>query len=113
MIPISLIVSTEIIKMIQGIFIGWDILLYSKWRHCFCSVKSFSIIEDLGNVNFIFSYKTGTLTKNQLQFKYCIIDDKYYEFHKSTGVIINNKKNESCSNIDFVNIKKKIQIKYK
>ena len=113
MIPISLIVSTEIIKMIQGIFIGWDILLYSKWRHCFCSVKSVSIIEELGNVNFIFSDKTGTLTKNQLQFKYCIIDDKYYEFHKSTGVIINNKKNESCSNIDFVNIKKKIQIKYK
>ena len=115
MIPISLIVSTEIIKMIQGIFIGWDILLYSKWRHCFCSVKSVSIIEELGNVNFIFSDKTGTLTKNQLQFKYCIIDDKYYEFHKSTGVIINNKKNESCSNIDFVNIKKKnsnkIQIK--
>ena len=106
MIPISLIVSTEIIKMIQGIFIGWDILLYSRWRHCFCSVKSVSIIEELGNVNFIFSDKTGTLTKNQLQFKYCIIDDKYYEFHKTTGVIINSKKENSTS-IDFVKIKKK------
>ena len=85
-IPISLIVSTEIIKMIQGVFIGWDILLYSKWRHCFCSAKSVSIIEELGNVNFIFSDKTGTLTKNQLQFRYCIIDTKYYEYMKIGGI---------------------------
>ena len=85
LIPISLVVSTEIIKMIQGIFINWDILLYSKEKHCFCSVKSVSIIEELGNVNFIFSDKTGTLTKNQLEFKYCIIEKKYYEYVKSLG----------------------------
>ena len=86
LIPISLIVSTEIIKLIQGIFIKWDISLYSRFRHCFCGVKSVSIIEELGNVNFIFSDKTGTLTKNQLEFKYCIIDKKYYEYVKSYGV---------------------------
>ena len=81
-IPISLIVSIEIIKLVQGIFIQWDILLYSKWRHCFCTVRGFSIIEELGNVNFIFSDKTGTLIKNQLQFKYCIIDNKFYKYLK-------------------------------
>ena len=86
LIPISLIVSTEIIKLIQGIFINWDILLYSKEKHCFCSAKSVSIIEELGNVNFIFSDKTGTLTKNQLEFKYCIIEKKYYEYVKSYGI---------------------------
>ena len=102
LIPISLIVSTEIIKIIQGIFIGWDILLYSKWRRSFCTAKSVSIIEELGNVNFIFSDKTGTLTKNQLQFKYCIINKKFYKYirHgknnkkvilKTTHNIINNK----------------------
>ena len=68
--------------MIQGIFIKWDIYLYSKSKHCFCGVKAVSIIEELGNVNFIFSDKTGTLTKNQLQFKYCIIRNKYYEYIK-------------------------------
>ena len=87
LIPISLIVSTEIIKLIQGIFIKWDISLYSRFRHSFCGVKSVSIIEELGNVNFIFSDKTGTLTKNQLEFKYCIIDKKYYEYVKSYGVM--------------------------
>ena len=83
LIPISLVVSTEIIKIIQGIFIKWDILLYSKTRHCFCDAKSVSIIEELGNVNFIFSDKTGTITKNQLEFKYCIIENKFYEYIKS------------------------------
>ena len=91
LIPISLIVSIEIIKVIQGIFIQWDVNLYSKWRHCFCTVKGFSINEELGNVNFIFADKTGTLTKNQLRFKYCIIDNKYYKYQRigQTESIIN------------------------
>jgi len=107
LIPISLIVSTEIIKIIQGIFIRWDILLYSKVRHCFCGVKSISIIEELGNINFIFSDKTGTLTKNQLEFKYCIIGNKVYEYSKSYGVgyksdILSSKIKES--NNSFSNL---------
>jgi phospholipid-transporting ATPase len=112
LIPISLIVSTEIIKVIQGIFIGWDIFLYSKIRHCFCSVKSISIIEELGNINFIFSDKTGTLTKNQLQFKYCIIDNKYYEYVKLGGFI--NKTNRGKNHIiTYEMIKKQNELKYK
>ena len=90
LIPISLIVSIEIIKMIQSFFIKWDITLYSKVRHCFCDVKSVSIIEELGNVNFIFSDKTGTLTKNELEFKYCIIENKFYKYIKAYGIA--NKK---------------------
>ena len=64
-----------------------------------------SIIEELGNVNFIFSDKTGTLTKNQLQFKYCIIDNNYYQFFKKTAKLVNNS--EINNNITFVKVKKK------
>ena len=92
MIPISLIVSTEIIKMIQGKFIAWDVSLYSKWKKSFCLVKSVSIIEELGNVNFIFSDKTGTLTKNQLQFKFCIINKKFYKYIKHRKKFDSNNK---------------------
>ena len=68
--------------MIQGIFIEWDILLYSNWRNCFCTIKGFSINELLGSVNFIFSDKTGKLIKNKLQFKNYIIGNKYYKYQK-------------------------------
>ena len=97
MIPISLIVTLEIIKIIQGFFIEWDTKLYSKSHHIFCKARAVSIIEELGNVNFIFSDKTGTLTLNQLKFKYCLINGKCYEYkrdinYNKTYSLVNNKK---------------------
>ena len=37
-----------------------------------------NINEDLGMINYIFSDKTGTLTRNQMEFKYCCIGNKAY-----------------------------------
>ena len=97
MIPISLIVTLEIIKIIQGLLIECDTKLYSKFRHVFCKARAVSINEELGSVNFIFSDKTGTLTLNQLKFKYCLINNKCYEYkrdinYNKTFSIANNKK---------------------
>ena len=90
LIPISLIVTIEIIKMIQGVFIQLDAKLYCKSRHYFCKAKTVSINEELGNINFIFSDKTGTLTMNQLQLRYCIIKDEIFE---SIDLIRKNNEN--------------------
>ena len=83
LIPISLIVTIEIVKMAQGLFIHWDTELYSKEKHCLCNAKTFSINEELGKVKIIFSDKTGTLTENKLSFKYCIIGRQLYKTFES------------------------------
>lgn len=67
MIPISLLVSIQIVKFGQGMFIGYDRLISKKdangeitWSRAFRSV----INQELGMVQYIFTDKTGTLTRN-------------------------------------------------
>jgi magnesium-transporting ATPase (P-type) len=50
MIPISLIVSIEIVKMSQSYFIDKDKLMYSEFRKKYCNVKSASLNEELGQI---------------------------------------------------------------
>ena len=83
LIPISLIITIETVKIIQGFFISWDVEMYSKIRYKFAKAKTVSINEELGNVNYIFSDKTGTLTSNKMEFKYCIIQGRCYEYDKN------------------------------
>jgi magnesium-transporting ATPase (P-type) len=78
MIPISLIVSIEIVKFFQMIFIQKDKLLYSNYRKRGVTVKSASLNEELGQIEYIFSDKTGTLTMNIMQFKIALIGTQMY-----------------------------------
>ena len=114
LIPISLIVTLEIVKIIQGFFISWDVEMYSKIRHKFAKAKTVSINEELGNVNYIFSDKTGTLTSNKMQFKYCIIQGKCYEYDKKSKKnpfdILNEGYKKSFNNETLKSKKKKFAI---
>lgn len=78
MLPISLIVTLEIVKVIQSYFIMSDVKMYSVERDRKAKVQSTSIIEELGQVNYIFSDKTGTLTRNIMEFKFMNVGQTLY-----------------------------------
>jgi hypothetical protein len=67
-IPIALYVSLEIVRVIQAQFIAADIHMYDPITNKAAKVKSAGLNEELGQVDTIFSDKTGTLTCNQMDF---------------------------------------------
>lgn len=78
LVPISLYVSVEIIKTCQAFFIFSDIKMYYERLNYPCVPKSWNISDDLGQIEYVFSDKTGTLTQNIMEFKKCTINGKSY-----------------------------------
>ena len=61
-VPISLILTLEMVKFIQAIIISKDKNLRSENLKIYASVQSSNLNEELGQIQYIFSDKTGTLT---------------------------------------------------
>ncbi|KAL0084969.1 hypothetical protein J3Q64DRAFT_1809699 [Phycomyces blakesleeanus] len=72
-IPISLMVSMEIVKFIQSTMIDNDLDIYYEKTDTPAVARSSSLIEELGQVEYVFSDKTGTLTCNEMEFQKCSI----------------------------------------
>ncbi|XP_069474762.1 phospholipid-transporting ATPase IF isoform X7 [Ambystoma mexicanum] len=78
-IPISLYVTVEMQKFLGSFFIGWDLDLYHEETDQRAQVNTSDLNEELGQVEYVFTDKTGTLTENEMQFRECSINGIKYQ----------------------------------
>uniref|UniRef100_A0A8D0HF46 Phospholipid-transporting ATPase n=1 Tax=Sphenodon punctatus TaxID=8508 RepID=A0A8D0HF46_SPHPU len=91
MVPISLYVSVEVIRLGQSYFINWDLQMYYAEKDTAAKARTTTLNEQLGQIHYIFSDKTGTLTQNIMTFKKCFINGETYgEYRDRRGQPQNN-----------------------
>ncbi|XP_048208111.1 phospholipid-transporting ATPase IK-like [Perognathus longimembris pacificus] len=78
MIPMALFIMAEFIYLGNSLFIDWDIQMYYEPRDAAAKARNTSLADQLGQVQYIFSDKTGTLTQNIMTFKKCCINGRVY-----------------------------------
>ena len=78
LIPISLYVVLEMVRLALAYFIKNDVHMYYEPMDKTAICRASDLIEELGQVEFIFSDKTGTLTCNEMEFRKCGINSRVY-----------------------------------
>uniref|UniRef100_A0A914HZA1 Phospholipid-transporting ATPase n=1 Tax=Globodera rostochiensis TaxID=31243 RepID=A0A914HZA1_GLORO len=73
LIPISLQVTLEVVRFFQASYINRDILMYDEVSDVSATARTSNLNEELGQVQFLMTDKTGTLTRNIMTFKRCQI----------------------------------------
>nr|XP_055048068.1 probable phospholipid-transporting ATPase IM isoform X2 [Misgurnus anguillicaudatus] len=101
-VPISLYVSVEVLRLGHSYFINWDRRMYYSPKDTPAEARTTTLNEELGQVEFIFSDKTGTLTQNIMVFNKCSINGKTYgEVYDEFGHKVDITEKTPCVDFSF------------
>ena len=120
LVPFSVIIMMQVMKAFQIVLIEYFDSNYVEDKGDKIKCYSNSLLEECGMIKYIFSDKTGTLTKNELNFKACSIfttlfDEMYYEGNFSNKFSLTNASTSLHSkfdlNFDKINLINRILMK--
>ncbi|NXC06700.1 AT8B3 ATPase, partial [Orthonyx spaldingii] len=77
-IPMSMYITFEFIYLVNSCFINWDLGMYYGAKDIPAEARSTSLSDQLGQIEYLFSDKTGTLTQNIMSFKKCCVNGTIY-----------------------------------
>ncbi|XP_067569497.1 phospholipid-transporting ATPase IH isoform X6 [Pseudorca crassidens] len=80
-IPVSMYVTVEMQKFLGSYFITWDEEMFDEETGEGPLVNTSDLNEELGQVEYVFTDKTGTLTENNMEFKECCVEGHVYVPH--------------------------------
>uniref|UniRef100_A0A8C4JDY2 Phospholipid-transporting ATPase n=1 Tax=Dromaius novaehollandiae TaxID=8790 RepID=A0A8C4JDY2_DRONO len=97
-IPVSMYVTVEMQKFLGSYFLTWDEEMFDEDTGEGPLVNTSDLNEELGQVEYVFTDKTGTLTENNMEFIECCIEGHVYVPH----VICNGQILHDCTGIDMI-----------
>uniref|UniRef100_A0A665X0Q5 Phospholipid-transporting ATPase n=1 Tax=Echeneis naucrates TaxID=173247 RepID=A0A665X0Q5_ECHNA len=84
-IPVSMYVTVEMQKFLGSFFITWDKDFFDPEIQEGALVNTSDLNEELGQVEYVFTDKTGTLTQNNMEFIECCIDGFQYKYQDASS----------------------------